>query len=293
MQLWTQIVGKVRLARTPWINHSWHVTLYVSARGLTTSLIPNGATSLELEFDFVAHELAIRRTDGQERHIALGMRTVAEFHAAVLAAFAQLGVSVEISAAPNELPEAVPFASDHAPRPYDPAAAQAFWRALVQASRVFQRFRSRFIGKCSPIHFFWGGADLAVTRFSGRRAPLHPGGIPHLPDSVTREAYSHEVASAGFWAGDEAVGGPWFYAYAYPAPPGYAEWPAEPAAAKYDAKLGEFLLAYDAVRSDPAPDEALLSFLQSTYDGAAELAEWDRRALECDEGALGRPRPVG
>ena len=292
LQLWTQIVGKVRLARTPWINHSWHVTLYVSASGLTTSLIPNGSTALELEFDFVSHALFVRTTDGGERRIALKSGDIASFYREVTDALAALGAPTDIVALPNELPAATPFAVDHAPRDYDPQIAAAFWRALVQAERVFQRFRSRFLGKVSPIHFFWGAADLAVTRFSGRRAPLHPGGFPHLPDAVTREAYSHEVSSAGFWPGDASLGGPAFYSYAYPAPPGFADAKVEPAAARFDAALGEFLLPYEAVRTAPDPDAALLAFLQSTYDAAADLAHWDRAALECDEGQPGVPRPV-
>jgi len=292
LQLWTQVVGKVRLARTPWINHSWHVTLYVSARGLTTSLIPNGAGALELEFDFVSHALVIRTTDGGERRVALQSGDLAGFYAETMAALTALGAPTEIVAWPNELPQATPFADDHAPRVYDPAIANAFWRALVQTHRVFQRFRSCFLGKVSPIHLFWGAADLAVTRFSGRRAPLHPGGIPHLPDAVTREAYSHEVSSAGFWAGDARLGGPAFYSYAYPTPAGFAAAKAEPAAARFDATLGEFLLPYEAVRTAPDPDATLLAFLHSTYDAAADLAHWDRAALECEEGVPGRPRPV-
>ena len=290
--LWTQVVGKVRLARTPWLNHSWHVTLYVSARGLTTSLIPNGATGLELAFDFVSHALVVRTTDGGERRIALRSGDIAGFYAEVLDALAALGAPTEIAGWPNETPAATPFADDHAPRVYDPATANAFWRALVQANRVFYRFRSAFLGKVSPVHFFWGAADLAVTRFSGRRAPLHPGGFPHLPDAVTRDAYSHEVSSAGFWPGDATLGGPAFYSYAYPTPPGFAAEQVAPAAARFDATLGEFLLPYEAVRTAPDPDAALLAFLHSTYDAAADLGHWDRAALECDEGRPGVPRPV-
>ena len=293
LQLWTQIVGKVRLARPPWVHHSWHVTLYVSARGLTTSLIPNGAAALELEFDFVGHALAVRSSDGAERRIPLQSGDIANFYGEVMGALAALDAPTEIVAWPNELPLQTPFADDHAPRIYDPAAANAFWRAMVQAARVFQRFRSGFLGKVSPIHFFWGAADLAVTRFSGRRAPLHPGGFPHLPDTVTREAYSHEVSSAGFWPGDAGLGGPAFYSYAYPTPAGFAAAEVEPAAARFDAALGEFLLPYEAVRSAPDPDGALLAFLRSTYAAAADLAHWDRAALECEEGQPGVPRPVG
>jgi hypothetical protein len=293
LQRWTQIVGKVRVARTPWINHSWHVTLYVSARGLTTSLIPNGPAGLELEFDLIDHVLALRTTDGGERRIALASGAVADFYAEVRDALAALGAPTKIFAAPNELADATPFADDRAPRAYDPAVANAYWRALVRADGVFHRFRSCFLGKVSPVHFFWGAADLAVTRFSGRRAPLHPGGVPHLPDAVTREAYSHEVSSAGFWPGEARLGGPAFYSYAYPMPAGFAAAAVEPATARFDAPLGEFLLPYEAVRTAPDPDAALTAFLQTSYEAAADLAHWDRAALECQEGAPGRPRPVG
>jgi hypothetical protein len=293
LRLFTQVVGKVRLARTPWVNHSWHVTFYVSARGLTTSLIPNGATGLELEFDFIASVLVIRTTAGDERRVPLAAGSVAGFYAAVMDALAAVGAPTTIDEIPNELPEAIPFSRDVAPRPYDPSAALGFWRALVQIERVFLRFRSAFLGKVSPIHFFWGSFDLAVTRFSGRRAPLHPGGVPHLPDPVTQEAYSHEVSSAGFWPGGGGVDEPSFYAYAYPVPDGFAAAPMAPPAARFDATLGEFLLPYEAVRTAPDPDAALLAFLQTTYEAAADRAGWDRAALECCEGRIGIPRPVG
>ena len=293
LQLWTQIVGKVRLARTPWINHSWHVTLCVSARGLITPLIPNGATGFSIELDFVAHELIIRVTDGGERRILLQAGGIATFYAEVMDALAVLGAPTLIDPLPSELPDpVVPFPDDVTPRAYDPAVARAYWLALVQAERVFTRFRSCFLGKVSPIHLFWGGFDLAVTRFSGRTAPLHPGGFPHLPDAVTREAYSHEVSSAGFWPGAEGTE-PSFYSYAYPTPDGFGSAPAAPAAARFDATLGEFLLPYEAVRTAADPDEALMAFLQSTYAAAANLAHWDRTALECDEGRIGRPRVIG
>ena len=291
LRLFTQVVGKVRLARTPWVNHSWHVTLYVSARGLTTSLIPSGATALELEFDFIASALVIRTTAGDERRAPLAPGSVAGFYAAVMDAVAAVGAPTTIDEIPNESPDAIAFSQDVAPRPYDPAAALGFWRALVQIDRVFLRFRSRVLGKVSPIHFFWGSFDLAVTRFSGRRAPLHPGGVPHLPDPVAQEAYSHEVSSAGFWPGGDGVP-PSFYAYAYPAPDGFAAAAVAPAAARFDAALGEFLLPYEAVRTAPDPDAALLAFLQSTYEAAADRAGWDRAALECGEGRIGIPRPV-
>ncbi|HEX3917243.1 MAG TPA: DUF5996 family protein [Caulobacteraceae bacterium] len=292
LRLMSQVVGKVRLARTPWINHSWHVTLQVSARGLATPLIPAGRVSFSLEFDFVDHALVARVTDGGERRVVLREGSIAAFYAEVADALAALGVATEIDPLPNELPDPVVFPDDRAPRPYDPAAAQALWRALVQIERVFTRFRSGFLGKVSPVHLFWGSFDLAVTRFSGRRAPLHPGGVPHLADAVTREAYSHEVSSAGFWAG-EGVGEASFYSYAYPTPAGFADATVAPAAARFDAALGEFLLPYEAVRTVADPDAALLAFLRSTYAAAADLANWDRAALECAEGQPGVPRPVG
>jgi hypothetical protein len=293
LRLFTQVVGKVRLARTPWVNHAWHVTLYVSARGLTTSLIPNGASGLELEFDFIASSLVVRTSNGDERRLPLAPGSVAHFYAAVMDALAAVGAPTTIDEMPNERPDAIPFSRDVAARPYDPGVALAFWRALVQVERVFLRFRSRFLGKVSPIHFFWGSFDLAVTRFSGRRAPLHPGGIPYLSDAVTREAYSHEVSSAGFWPGGGGVDEPSFYAYAYPVPEGFAAATVAPAAARFDIPLGEFLLPYEAVRTAPDPDAVLLAFLQSTYEAAADRAGWDRAALECGEGRIGIPRPVG
>ena len=292
LQLWTQIVGKVRLARTPWLNHSWHVTFRVSARGLKTPLIPHGPVGFELEFDLVAGDLIIRVSDGGERRIRLAPGTPAEFHAEVMDGLKALGVATTIVATPNEMAEATPFALDTRRRGYDAYVARDYWRALVQIDRVLNRFRSHFLGKCSPVHLFWGGFDMAVTRFSGRRAPLHPGGIPHLPDDVTREAYSHEVSSAGFWPGGPGGEGPSFYSYAYPTPDGFASAAVSPARARFDPGLGEFLLPYDAVRTAADPDAALLSFLQSTYEAAADLAGWDRVALECDEGRPGRPRPV-
>ncbi len=293
LQLMTQVAGKVRLAHAPWINHSWQTPLYLSARGLTTSLIPTDDGGLELEFDFIAHALAIRTTAGGERRVPLAGQSLARFYGAVMHALRDLGAPTRIDPTPNELPDPTPFPKDHADRPYDSVQAEAFWRALVRIDAVFTRFRSGFIGKCSPVHFFWGSFDLAVTRFSGRRAPLHPGGVPHLPDAVAQEAYSHEVSSAGFWPGGGGVEAPSFYSYAYPAPEGFAAAKVQPAEARFDAALGEFLLPYEAVRTAPDPDAALLAFLQSTYDAAADLAHWDRPALECEEGRPGRPRPVG
>ena len=292
LQLRTQIVGKIRLALTPWLNHSWHVPLYVSARGLTTSPIRLGARILEIEFDFLAGSLTVSTSDGEERRIALAAGRISDFYAAMLAVLADLEIAGTIDGRPSEMPNAVPFAEDHAERPYDADAARDFWRALIQATRVFDDFRTGFIGKASPTHFFWGSFDLASTRFSGRLAPRHPGGVPGLPDAVTVEAYSDQEASLGFWPGSDAYPHPAFYAYAWPAPAGYAEARVAPDAAHYDATLGEFILPYDAVRTAPDPDAALLSFCRSTYDAAADLGEWDRDRLECPLGRRKVPRAV-
>lgn len=292
LHLWSQIAGKVAVARSPWLNHSWHLTFRLSARGLATPLIPAGAISVQLEFDFVDHALVVRCTDGGEHRVKLAPGTVAGFYAEAMDALAALGAATRIVPHPNEVLDASPFPDDHERRAYEPEVAHDFWRALVQIERVFARFRTRFVGKNSPIHFFWGSADLAVTRFSGRRAPPHPGGIPNLPDAVTQEAYSHEVSSAGFWAGDPRTPEPSFYAYAYPTPAGFAEAKVAPAGARFDAALGEFLLPYDRVRTAADPDETLLAFLQSTYAAAADLAGWDRAALEREEGPVGHPPTV-
>jgi hypothetical protein len=292
LHLWTQVVGKVRLAGTPWVNHSWHVTFYVSARGLTTGLIPHGAIGFELEFDFASQALVVRVSDGGYREIPLSSRSVADFRAEVLENLIALGVPVEIDDHPNELPEPVPFALDTRKREYNPEAARRYWLALVQCDRVFKLFRTRFVGKCSPVHLFWGSFDLAVTRFSGRSAPLHPGGVPHLPDAVTREAYSHQVSSAGFWPGGGDIAYAAFYSYCYPTPAGFADAVIEPTDARFDPQLGEFILPYDSVRKADDPDAALLTFLQSTYEAAANAGNWDRAALEIDEGRIGQPRLV-
>jgi hypothetical protein len=280
LHMWTQIAGKVRLSLTPWINHSWHVTLYLTARGLTTSVIVQDRRSFEMEFDFVQHELLIRSSDGAQGKVALRAISVAEFYGEVMEALRTMGIKVHISATPNEVAEATRFAEDRQHASYDPVYANRFWRVLLQSDRVFKLFRSRFIGKCSPVHFFWGSFDLAVTRFSGRTAPPHPGGVPHFPDAVAREAYSHEVSSCGFWPGSEAMPEPIFYSYAYPLPEEFAEAKVRPGAASWNATLREFVLPYDAVRTAANPDEALLQFLQSTYEAAATLAHWDRDGLE-------------
>jgi hypothetical protein len=286
-----QVVGKVRLARTPWLNHSWHVPFYLSARGLTTSPIPYADRSLEIVFDFIDHVLDIATSDGARKRIALEPRSVADFHAAVTAALRDLGMPVEINDLPCEIPGAIPFSRDRTHAAYDAEYARRFWRVLVQADRVFKQFRTGFIGKSSPVHFFWGSFDLAVTRFSGRRAPPHPGGVPGLADAVVREAYSHEVSSAGFWPGGSGIDHAAFYSYAYPEPGDFRTCAVEPPAAFFSAALGEFLLPHDAVRTASDPDGALLAFLDSTYAAAARTGAWDRAALECAPGVPGVPKP--
>jgi hypothetical protein len=280
LHMWTQIVGKVRLALMPMINHWWQVTLYVSARGLTTAVMPTGDRGLEIEFDFVNHVLELRTTDGQRRQVALEPRSVASFYAATMSALDELGVRVTVVPKPSEVVVAIPFDKDEVHHSYDPDSARGFWLALVQVHRVLQQFRSRFIGKASPVHFFWGGADLCTSRVSGRTAPKHRGGVPNCPDWVQEMAYSHEVSSCGFWPGGDD--GAMFYAYAYPEPDGFGAWPVEPKDAFYDPSLGEFLLPYNAVRTASDPDATLLSFLQSTYEAAATPGDWDRAALERD-----------
>jgi hypothetical protein len=287
LHLWTQIVGKIRLARTPWLNHSWHVTLYVTARGLTTSAIPDGTRSFQIDFDFIDHVLWLRLSDGQSREIALRPMPVAQFYAEVMRALAELGIVVKINGKPNEIPDAIPFAEDRVHASYDPDYANRFWRVLAATNDVFREFRTAFLGKASPVHFFWGSFDLAVTRFSGRSAPRHAGGVPNLPDDVAQEAYSHEVSSAGFWPGGGAIDYPAYYSYAYPAPEGFAAAPVKPAQAFFAKELGEFVLPYDAVRTAADPRATLLDFLQSTYAAAADLGRWDRAALECGIGKAG------
>src|SRR3984885_1452528 len=289
LQLWTQIAGKIRLVRTPWLNHSWHVALYVTARGLTTSPIPDNIRTFQIDFDFIDHALKISCSNGAQRQFALAGQSVASFYAAVMTALAELGIDVEIDQIPNELPEPIKFSLDHQHASYDPDAVRRLFQILVNADRVFKQFRTGFLGKASPVHFFWGSFDLAVTRFSGRRAPRHPGGVPHLPDDVACEAYSHEVSSAGFWPGSGVIDYPAFYSYAYPEPVGFRTSKVRPDAAFFSEALGEFILPYDAVRTAAAPDQALLDFLQSTYEAAANAAKWDRDALVC---AIGQPAVV-
>ena len=278
LQLWCQVVGEVRLALEPMLNHWWQVTLYVSARGLTTSLMHTATGGLEIEFDFIDHVLEIRTSAGEQRHVRLEPRSVASFYTEVMDRLSSLGVQPSTLGRPVEVPVAIPFARDDQHRSYDALWARRFWLVLLQAHRVMSVFRARFTGKASPVHFFWGGGDLAATRFSGRRAPRHPGGVPNCADWVQVLAYSHEVSSCGFWPGGSAEGS--FYAYAYPAPDGFADWPVGPSAAFYDNSLGEFLLPYAAVRAADEPDEMLLEFFQTSYEAAAELAGWDRAALE-------------
>jgi hypothetical protein len=280
LHMWTQIVGKIRLAQMPLINHWWGVTLYVTARGLSTSAIPYGARTFDIEFDFIDHQLVIRSSDGGRRTVALEPKPVADFHAQVMHALGELDISVRIQGRPNEVDPAIPFAEDHEHASYDPHAAQLFWRQLVQADRVIGEFRAHFVGKVSPVHFFWGALDLACTRFSGRPAPPHPGGAPNCGDWVMVEGYSRELSSCGFWPGGGEEGA--FYAYAYPEPDGFARYPVGPSEAYYSTEFRQFLLPYEAVRTAPDPDRALLEFLQSTYRAAAELGGWDRSTLEDD-----------
>jgi hypothetical protein len=287
LHLWSQAVGKVRLSLTPWTNHSWHVPLYVSARGLSTGLIAARPHAFEMEFDLTGDVLVIRDTGGQEKHIALAPQSVAHFYAELMQALEEMGLAIRIDPQPCELPDALPFHDDHAVRVYDGHVARAWWRALVHSQRVFHLFRTRFLGKCSPIHLFWGSFDLAVTRFSGRKAPPHPGGAPHMPDAVARDAYNQELSSAGFWPGGKM--GPHYYSYAYPTPPGFAQASILPDVARFDEQLGEFLLSYEAVRTSADPDAMLLAFLQTTYEAAADLAHWDRQFLEGPTGPVGHP----
>lgn len=280
LHLWLQIVGKVRLTQSPWVNHSWHVTLYPTAAGLTTSSIPYGDRAFQIDFDFLAHRLHVRSSDGRSAGFALEPLSVAAFYRRLMEEMGKLDIQVHIRKKPNEIPDVIPFDQDEVHRAYDPEYVNRFWRILLQADRVFTAFRARFIGKCSPVHLFWGAPDLAVTRFSGRPAPQHPGGIPNLPDWVTREAYSHEVSSCGFWPGGGAIPYAAFYAYAYPEPAHFSDATVRPAEAFYSPDYREFILPYDVVRRSPSPDDTLLWFLQSTYDAAANLGNWDRSALE-------------
>ena len=280
LHMWMQIVGKTRLALAPMENHWWQIAFYVTPRGLTTSAIPYRQGAFAVDFDFIDHALLIRASDGALHRFSLVPRSVADFYATYLAALRSLGIEVALKPVPVEVERAIPFAQDREHAAYDADAAHRCWKILLQADRVLKQFRGRFLGKASPVHFFWGSFDLAMTRFSGRTAPTHPGGAPNCPDYVMVEAYSHECSSCGFWPGGGAIAEPVFYAYAYPAPPGYADAQGLPEGARYSPEAQEFIFPYEAVRRAPAPDEALLDFFQTTYDAAATLGHWDRAALD-------------
>ncbi|WOJ90561.1 DUF5996 family protein [Methylocapsa polymorpha] len=282
LHLWTQVVGKIRLAQAPMINHWWQTPFYVTARGLTTSPIPYGSRTFQIDFDFIDHRLVVASSDGGVAGLALAPRSVASFYGELMEQLKALDIDVKIWTTPVEIPDAIPFEKDHSHASYDKEFANRFWRILVQCDRVFKLFRSRFIGKVSPVHFFWGSFDLAVTRFSGRRAPDFVGAAPNVGNWVMREAYSHEVSSCGFWPGDDRFPTPTFYSYAYPPPPGFSLAAVRPSGAYWDGSLAEFVLPYDAVRRESAVDERLLEFLESTYVAAADLGHWDRAALERD-----------
>lgn len=281
LHMWMQIVGKIRLAQTPLVNHWWNVPLYVDARGLTTSLIPTDHRGFEMKFDFIAHELAIEVTDGQRGAVALAPRSVADFYAELMSVLASFGIDVRIWTMPVEVDQPIPFEKDAVHRAYDPEYTERLFDILLQSQRVLEKFRARFIGKCSPVHFFWGSFDLAVSRFSGRLAPPHPP-VGNTAQSITREAYSHQLCSAGFWPGGEILQEPIFYSYAYPEPYGFASAALRPEQARYDEQLREFVVPYEAIRTAASPDDALTAFLDSTYDASAELGHWDREALDRD-----------
>lgn len=292
VHLYAQVIGKYRLAHTPWINHSWHATLYFNGRGLTTSIVPDGPGGIEIELDLLDHKVIGTASDGRSASFALVNMSVADFHSRFVDLVMKIGGTPEFHGQPNEIADGLPFRDDHEARPYDADAVTRFFQACVQVDRVFKQFRTGFLGKVSPVHLFWGSFDLAVTRFSGRVAPLHPGGIPALPDNVTCEAYSHEVSSAGFWPGGGGIDFPAFYSYAYPGPEGFSEAEIAPSAAYFDATLGEYILPYDAVRKADDPGSTLMQFLQSTYDAAARLGQWNRAQLECQSGVPRRPRSL-
>lgn len=292
LQLWTQIVGKVAVKMAPWINHAWHIALHLTSRGISTALLSHEGKDLQIAFDFIDHSVSLRSSDGRERRFALRPMSVAQFYATLLEALTEVGIPLRIDGMPNELADPLPFAHDHIHGSYDPDFANRFWRALVASQSVFSYFRTSFLGKVSPVHFFWGSFDLAVTRFSGRRAPLHPGGVPHLPDAVVREAYSHEVSSAGFWPGGGMIKFPAFYSYAYPQPAGFPDASVLPARAFFSTDLSEFILPYGDVRTAADPDSMLLEFLQSTYAAAADLGKWNRAELDCAPGLVGAPRSL-
>ncbi len=292
LHMWTQIVGKIALSRAPWLNHSWHVALHVTARGLTTLPLAFEGGSFQIEFDFVKHRLSAATSRGLLWRMPLCPQSVAQFYAALLSGLSEIGVRAKINEWPCEIENPVRFSEDHAHSAYDADYAARFFQALLKTYQILELFRTGFVGKSSPAHFFWGSFDLAATRFSGRPAPPHPGGVPHLSDAVTREAYSHEVSSAGFWPGDGGFEEPAFYSYAYPIPRGFAEADVRPRAAFFSKSLKEFLLPYDAVRTADDPEATLLAFLQSAYQAAAEAGGWDRKTLECPFGQIGTPRAL-
>lgn len=280
LHMWLQIVGKIRVTLAPWVNHQWHVTLHVTSRGFTSRPLPCEGGTFQIDLDLLDHHLLISKSDGREGRVMLKPRTVADFYHTLMGELKQMGVVVTIHGSPNEVPDPVPFQENERNGDYDREYVERFFRAVSSSARVFEDFRGGFIGKCSPVHFFWGAMDLAVTRFSGRRAPEHPGGIPNLPDWVTREAYSHEVSSAGFWPGGETTPYPLFYSYAYPSPEGYPDAAVGPSAAKWDPDLAEFVLPYEDVRGASSPEDDLMEFLTSTYEVAASLGKWDRGSVE-------------
>jgi len=286
VQLWTQIVGKIRLVKMPWLNHSWHVTLYVSSKGLTTGSIPYSDGLFQIDFDFISHQLIISSSANGQQQIDLYPRTVADFYKELFEKLQLMGIDVEIYAKPNELEVAIPFEEDEVHFQYDKEQIFLFWQALVKIDIVFTRFRAGFNGKCSPVHFFWGAFDLAVTRFSGRKAPVHPGGAPNMPLNVMQEAYSHEVSSCGFWPGSESFPHPVFYAYCYPTPDAFKDQPVKPDAAFFSPEMGEFMLRYDDVRNAADPEAYLTDFLQTTYEAAAHTGNWP--SFDCDFSSLER-----
>jgi hypothetical protein len=280
LHLWLQIVGKIRLAQSPWINHSWHVSLYLTPRGLTTLAIPHGTRSFQVDLDFIAHRIQVESSDGEARSMAMEPKPVSVFYHELMEILNALRVPVKIARKANELPQCIRLDQDSVHRPYDSEYANRFWRVLLQTDRVLNIFRARFRGKSSPVHFFWGNMDIALSRFSGRPAPEHPGGRPNLPDSVLRDAYSHEVVECGFWPGEAENPEPLFYCVAYPEQKGFAKATVKPSTAHYSESLKEFVLPYDEIRSSASADDMVLEFLQSTYETAATLARWDRVKLE-------------
>ena len=280
LHMWTQIIGKIRLAQSPWLNHSWQVTLYATPRGLTTGTIPHGHQTFSIDFDFIDHRLHVRSSSGGMADLPLHSQDTADFYAAVMGSLDELGLPVSINTSPNEVEEPIPFPEDRTHKTYDAAAVNRFWSVLCQVDRVFSAFRAEFQGKSSPSHFFWSSFDLAVTRFSGRTAPDHPGGLPNMPLWVAREAYSQEVSSAGFWPGSAQFPQPIFYSYAYPTPDGFSEQPVAPSEAFWSSDLGEFMLPYEAVQTAEDPDGALTAFLNTTFEAAAKTAKWDLEPIK-------------